>query len=229
MRHPLSMAHSSNTAMSRKRTVVEQRPLCNDGETIAIVRQPQSPCFHHPGPPRCGSLFGQLFSWCPSCSFAPGGVSQTYTVLPPFFHSVCVTQLKPTRPLRVPQSFPAWAHAAGNLAWKLASVLRGLCRPELLTSYFTERHAAIARNIALSQRNFRRVLEVTRVLGLDPSRASDENSAVGQSPNTDLAPTWSKTQPKKLKCEVDRRRILRVLGQTPSSQSDQSTGSNWID
>ena len=56
---------------------------------------------------------------------------------------------------------------AHNLAWKLAWVLRGWGTPHLLDTYQAERRPVIAQNIALSLRNYRRVLEVTSALGLD--------------------------------------------------------------
>lgn len=56
---------------------------------------------------------------------------------------------------------------AHNLAWKIAAVVRGRARPELLDTYETERRPVARANLEHSVRNFENMNELNRVVGLD--------------------------------------------------------------
>ncbi|KAH7833381.1 hypothetical protein Vadar_005755 [Vaccinium darrowii] len=72
---------------------------------------------------------------------------------------------------------------AHNLAWKLASVLKGISPYSLIQSYEMERRPIAIFNTALSVQNFSAAMEVPAALGLDPSVANSVhrviNHAVG--------------------------------------------------
>ncbi|KAL8543860.1 hypothetical protein ACS0TY_004423 [Phlomoides rotata] len=59
-----------------------------------------------------------------------------------------------------------------NLAWKLASVLKGIAPPSILSTYETERRQIAIFNTALSVQNFKAAMAVPAALGLDPIIAS---------------------------------------------------------
>jgi 2-polyprenyl-6-methoxyphenol hydroxylase-like FAD-dependent oxidoreductase len=56
---------------------------------------------------------------------------------------------------------------AHNLAWKLALALKGQVGPELLDSYEAERRPVAEFNLAHSLRNFHKMSELTRIVGVD--------------------------------------------------------------
>jgi len=66
----------------------------------------------------------------------------------------------------------------------LAAVLHGRAAPSLLASYEAERRPVAVHNVALSLRNYRRVLDVTRTLGLDANHLSTFQWAVSGLPTT---------------------------------------------
>ncbi|XP_022887617.1 uncharacterized protein LOC111403366 isoform X1 [Olea europaea var. sylvestris] len=61
---------------------------------------------------------------------------------------------------------------AHNLAWKLASVINGIARPSLLSTYEMERKQIASYNTALSLQNFKAAMAVPATLGLDPAIAN---------------------------------------------------------
>ncbi|MFM7142604.1 MAG: FAD-dependent monooxygenase, partial [Alphaproteobacteria bacterium] len=62
------------------------------------------------------------------------------------------------------------AHA---LAWRVAAVDAGRAPASLLATYETERRPVARRNCDESLRNFEKMLDVLRAIGLDPDRADD--------------------------------------------------------
>ncbi|KAK2636716.1 hypothetical protein Ddye_031508 [Dipteronia dyeriana] len=72
---------------------------------------------------------------------------------------------------------------AHNLAWKIASVVKGLAPPSILQTYETERKQIAIFNTALSVQNFKAAMAVPSALGLDPTVANSVhqimNKAVG--------------------------------------------------
>ncbi|XP_042063668.1 putative polyketide hydroxylase [Salvia splendens] len=69
---------------------------------------------------------------------------------------------------------------AHNLAWKLASVLRGIAPPSILSTYETERRQIALFNTELSVQNFKAAMEVPAALGLDPSIATSVHRTINQ-------------------------------------------------
>ncbi|XP_042057215.1 putative polyketide hydroxylase [Salvia splendens] len=67
-----------------------------------------------------------------------------------------------------------------NLAWKLASVLRGIAPPSILSTYETERRQIALFNTELSVQNFKAAMEVPAALGLDPSIATSVHRTINQ-------------------------------------------------
>ncbi|XP_051152894.1 uncharacterized protein LOC127266621 [Andrographis paniculata] len=61
---------------------------------------------------------------------------------------------------------------AHNLAWKLASVIKGISPPTVLSTYETERKEIAVYNTTLSVKNFKAAIAVPAALGLDPSIAN---------------------------------------------------------
>ncbi|XP_075656926.1 uncharacterized protein LOC142627034 isoform X1 [Castanea sativa] len=72
---------------------------------------------------------------------------------------------------------------AHNLAWKIASVVKGIAPSSILETYETERKPIAIFNTALSVKNFRAAMSVPAALGLDPTIANSVhqviNSGVG--------------------------------------------------
>ncbi|KAM4109553.1 hypothetical protein ACB094_03G127300 [Castanea mollissima] len=72
---------------------------------------------------------------------------------------------------------------AHNLAWKIASVVKGIAPSSILETYETERKPIAIFNTALSVQNFRAAMSVPAALGLDPTIANSVhqviNSGVG--------------------------------------------------
>ncbi|KAI3467674.1 hypothetical protein Pfo_024337 [Paulownia fortunei] len=67
---------------------------------------------------------------------------------------------------------------AHNLAWKLASVLKGIAPPSILSTYETERRQIAIFNTALSVQNFKAAVAVPAALGLDPSIANSVHRTI---------------------------------------------------
>ncbi|KAG8365938.1 hypothetical protein BUALT_Bualt17G0024000 [Buddleja alternifolia] len=67
---------------------------------------------------------------------------------------------------------------AHNLAWKLASVLKGIAQPSILFTYETERRQIATFNTALSVENFKAAMAVPAALGLDPSIANSVHRTI---------------------------------------------------
>lgn len=72
---------------------------------------------------------------------------------------------------------------AHNLAWKLASVIRGLSSPELLHTYEAERRPVAIRNTKLSLENFKSVLKIPNALGLPPIAANALRDVISNLPS----------------------------------------------
>ncbi|XP_057766922.1 uncharacterized protein LOC130987413 [Salvia miltiorrhiza] len=69
---------------------------------------------------------------------------------------------------------------AHNLAWKLASVLKGIAPPSILLTYETERRQIALYNTALSVENFKAAMAVPAALGLDPSIATSVHRTINE-------------------------------------------------
>ncbi|OIT33571.1 hypothetical protein A4A49_36383 [Nicotiana attenuata] len=67
---------------------------------------------------------------------------------------------------------------AHNLAWKLASVIKGISPISILTSYELERSQIAQFNTALSVQNFKAAMRVPAALGLDPTIANAVHRAL---------------------------------------------------
>ncbi|KAK6160359.1 hypothetical protein DH2020_003740 [Rehmannia glutinosa] len=67
---------------------------------------------------------------------------------------------------------------AHNLAWKLASVIKGIAPPSILSSYETERRQIAIFNTALSVENFKAAMAVPAALGLDPNIANSVHRTI---------------------------------------------------
>ncbi|KAK4429710.1 putative polyketide hydroxylase [Sesamum alatum] len=65
-----------------------------------------------------------------------------------------------------------------NLAWKLASVLKGISAPSILSTYETERRQIALFNTALSVQNFKAAMAVPAALGLDPRIANSVHRTI---------------------------------------------------
>ncbi|KAL0385393.1 UNVERIFIED_CONTAM: 2,4-dichlorophenol 6-monooxygenase [Sesamum radiatum] len=65
-----------------------------------------------------------------------------------------------------------------NLAWKLASVLKGIAPLSILSTYETERRQIALFNTALSVQNFKAAMAVPAALGLDPRIANSVHRAI---------------------------------------------------
>ncbi|KAE8023641.1 hypothetical protein FH972_009316 [Carpinus fangiana] len=72
---------------------------------------------------------------------------------------------------------------AHNLAWKIASIVKGIAPSSLLETYETERKPIAIFNTALSVQNYRAAMAVPAALGLDPTVANSVhrviNSGIG--------------------------------------------------
>uniref|UniRef100_A0A7N0ZZ29 FAD-binding domain-containing protein n=1 Tax=Kalanchoe fedtschenkoi TaxID=63787 RepID=A0A7N0ZZ29_KALFE len=64
-----------------------------------------------------------------------------------------------------------------NLAWKLASVVKGIVSSSILSTYESERKPIAIFNTQLSVQNFRAAMEVPAALGLDPVIANSVHQA----------------------------------------------------
>ncbi|XP_039017976.1 2,4-dichlorophenol 6-monooxygenase-like [Hibiscus syriacus] len=69
---------------------------------------------------------------------------------------------------------------AHNLAWKIASVLKGVAPSSILTTYETERKPIAVFNTALSVQNFRAAMAVPATLGLDPTVANSVHQVINK-------------------------------------------------
>ncbi|CAK9162014.1 unnamed protein product [Ilex paraguariensis] len=67
---------------------------------------------------------------------------------------------------------------AHNLAWKLASVIKGTAPLSLVATYEMERRPIAIFNTELSVQNFRAAMEVPAVLGLDPTIANSVHRVI---------------------------------------------------
>ncbi|KAK1365657.1 2,4-dichlorophenol 6-monooxygenase [Heracleum sosnowskyi] len=65
-----------------------------------------------------------------------------------------------------------------NLAWKIASVVKGTAPKSILTTYEAERRPVAIFNTELSVKNFRAAMGVPAALGLDPVMANSVHSAL---------------------------------------------------
>lgn len=65
-----------------------------------------------------------------------------------------------------------------NLAWKLASVIKGTSPPSILSTYETERKQIAIFNTALSVKNFKAAMAVPAALGLDPQIANSVHRTI---------------------------------------------------
>ncbi|KAH6797782.1 oxidoreductase family protein [Perilla frutescens var. hirtella] len=77
---------------------------------------------------------------------------------------------------------------AHNLAWKLASVLKGIATSSILFTYETERRQIALHNTALSVENFKAAMAVPAALGLDPSIASSVHRTINDNLGSILPP-----------------------------------------
>ncbi|KAL4282278.1 hypothetical protein GQ457_03G009140 [Hibiscus cannabinus] len=69
---------------------------------------------------------------------------------------------------------------AHNLAWKIASLLKGVAPSSILATYETERKPIALFNTALSVQNFRAAMAVPATLGLDPTVANSVHQVINK-------------------------------------------------
>ncbi|GLT86616.1 hypothetical protein SLE2022_047460 [Rubroshorea leprosula] len=67
---------------------------------------------------------------------------------------------------------------AHNLAWKIASLLKGIAPSSILNTYETERRPIALFNTALSIQNFKAAMAVPATLGLDPTIANSVHQVI---------------------------------------------------
>ncbi|KAL3649866.1 hypothetical protein CASFOL_006269 [Castilleja foliolosa] len=67
---------------------------------------------------------------------------------------------------------------AHNLAWKLASVIKGIAPPSIISTYETERRQIANFNTALSVENFKAAMAVPAALGLNPGLANSVHRTI---------------------------------------------------
>jgi 2-polyprenyl-6-methoxyphenol hydroxylase-like FAD-dependent oxidoreductase len=65
---------------------------------------------------------------------------------------------------------------AHNLAWKVASVIKGIAPTSMLNTYDMERRPISVFNTRLSLENYRAAMSVPATLGLNPTVANTEAS-----------------------------------------------------
>lgn len=80
-----------------------------------------------------------------------------------------------------------------NLAWKLASVVKGIAPKSILATYEMERRPIAIFNTALSVQNFRAAMGVPSALGLDPMIANSVHKAINNSVGSILPSELQKT------------------------------------
>ncbi|XVF85191.1 hypothetical protein PTKIN_Ptkin17bG0098600 [Pterospermum kingtungense] len=81
---------------------------------------------------------------------------------------------------------------AHNLAWKIASLLKGVAPSSILATYETERKPIALFNTALSIQNFRAAMAVPATLGLDPSVANSVHQVINKGVGSILPPGMQK-------------------------------------
>ncbi|KAK9027800.1 hypothetical protein V6N11_067622 [Hibiscus sabdariffa] len=69
---------------------------------------------------------------------------------------------------------------AHNLAWKIASLMKGVAPSSILATYETERKPIAVFNTALSVQNFRAAMAVPATLGLDPTVANSVHQVINK-------------------------------------------------
>ncbi|XP_022776267.1 FAD-dependent monooxygenase apdD isoform X3 [Durio zibethinus] len=86
-----------------------------------------------------------------------------------------------TKPGRFqPRGMNTGIQDAHNLAWKIASVLKGVASSSILATYETERKPIAIFNTALSIQNFRAAMAVPATLGLDPTIANSVHQVINK-------------------------------------------------
>jgi len=96
---------------------------------------------------------------------------------------------------------------AHNLAWKVAAVLHGRARPQLLDTYECERRPVAQTNLEHSVRNFKSMNQLSRLAGLD-SRSLRRLAALQKSPPF----TWLPSRWQTALVQTALRLALRRLG-----------------
>ncbi|MCE3215455.1 hypothetical protein HAX54_002444 [Datura stramonium] len=82
---------------------------------------------------------------------------------------------------------------AHNLAWKLASVIKGVSPISILNSYELERSQIAQFNTALSVQNFKAAMRVPAALGLDPTVANAVHRALNNTVGSILPSVFQRT------------------------------------
>ncbi|KAM5578291.1 hypothetical protein ABKV19_008545 [Rosa sericea] len=67
-----------------------------------------------------------------------------------------------------------------NLAWKIASIVKGIAPPSILNTYETERRPIAIFNTTLSIQNFKAAMAVPGALGLDPTIANSVHRVINK-------------------------------------------------
>ncbi|KAM7251196.1 hypothetical protein ACFE04_023079 [Oxalis oulophora] len=78
---------------------------------------------------------------------------------------------------------------AHNLAWKIASVVKGIAPSSILRTFETERRPIALFNTALSVQNFRAAMDVPATLGLDPTIANSVHRVINDTVGSILPPS----------------------------------------
>ncbi|CAN4116218.1 unnamed protein product [Withania somnifera] len=82
---------------------------------------------------------------------------------------------------------------AHNLAWKLASIIKGISPISILNSYELERSQIAQFNTALSVQNFKAAMRVPAALGLDPTVANAVHRALNETVGSVLPSVLQRT------------------------------------
>ncbi|OAY32417.1 FAD-dependent monooxygenase apdD isoform X2 [Manihot esculenta] len=82
---------------------------------------------------------------------------------------------------------------AHNLAWKIASVMKGIAPSSIIRTYEMERRPIAIFNTALSVQNFRAAMAVPAALGIDPSFANSVHQVINDGVGSILPSSIQKT------------------------------------
>ncbi|MEL6675443.1 MAG: FAD-dependent monooxygenase [Bacteroidota bacterium] len=106
---------------------------------------------------------------------------------------------------------------AQNLMWKLAMVIKGLAAPDLLATYEAERRPVIEQNSRESMKNYHKIFEVPKALGLPKSAMKWQAVALNSFPIRYLPKSWVDSLLKKIQRSLSKK-ILAVPQKPPLHQ-----------
>ncbi|MEM6964158.1 MAG: FAD-dependent monooxygenase [Bacteroidota bacterium] len=115
-----------------------------------------------------------------------------------------------------------------NLCWKLAMVINGNANPRLLDSYESERRPVIELNTAESLRNYHKIWEVPKSMGLNPQalewQAKVENSTIFKA----IPKSWTNVLKKRL-IKMLSKKVLAIPSQPKLHQKVKSVIKDQIE